>query len=164
MEASDYLLTLAEVAVAFVGFAAIVLSLRERSEGPAPDGSVALGWLVERGLAALFFSLLPLLLGFLDVPPEIGWRASSGLLSCYLVYAAYSSLAERFRYSERVNPVGAANYYARFSASLLVLISQAMAAADLLPALRTGIYLLGCTWLLVLAAMIFTTILRRRAA
>ena len=164
MEASDYLLTLAEVAVAFVGFAAIVISLRERSDAPSPDSSVHLGWLVERGLAALCFALLPLLLGFLHVPPEVLWRASSGLLFVYLVSAAYRSLSRWLRNSETGNRLGTAQYYARFTPSLLVCVGQAFAAMNFFPSLRTGIYLLGSTWLLVLAAMIFTMILARRDA
>ena len=62
MESSEYLYTVAEVAVALVGFAGIVIALRHRESGLSGLDRSFVTDMVQRGLAALFFALLPLLL------------------------------------------------------------------------------------------------------
>jgi len=121
-------------------------------------------WLIERGLAALFFALLPPLLSFLEVPADLCWRASSGLLFAYLVSVLTRSVLARLRNPDMRVHVGAVDYYSRFALSVLVAVVQLLAATGLGPFAPLGWYLVGVTWLLALSALVFTTILRGRAA
>ncbi len=117
--------------------------------------------MVERGLAAVFFALLPLLVVFLGVGSASVWRYSSGLLAAYIIFAGSRSL--RARMAAR-NPVGPAIFYGRFAASGLVILVQLANAFDVLLTSGVGWYLVGVTWLLVLSALCFTLVLRGGAA
>ena len=83
MEGSEYLYTVAEVSVAFVGFAAIVIAVRLRSKELDEFERILVAWLVERALAALGFALLPNLLHYFGVPLETALPIGSGLLAAY---------------------------------------------------------------------------------
>ena len=68
MPGSEYLLTCAEVAVALAGFSALVVAIMDRgSRENAAFSRGLVASLVERSLFALFFSLVPVLLGGLGV-------------------------------------------------------------------------------------------------
>jgi hypothetical protein len=79
MEESDYLYTLAEIAISFVGFAAIVIAIRSRSGPSGEADSFLIKRIIDRCLAAIAFSLLPMLLHFLGATPERMFPHLSGL-------------------------------------------------------------------------------------
>jgi hypothetical protein len=75
---SGELLTLAEIAVAFAGFSALVTALGGRaSHDDRLMDSYALRTLVENALVVATFSLLPIILQKYSVPDSNVWRISS---------------------------------------------------------------------------------------
>lgn len=75
---SPELLTLAEIAVAFAGFSAIVsvLGRRPGRDDPRSD-SYRLRILVEVALIVVAFSLLPVILSKFETSPALLWRGSA---------------------------------------------------------------------------------------
>jgi hypothetical protein len=123
---SDLLLTMAEVAVAFAGFASITVLFRGRSDGKwaIPD-VFRYGAMLRGSLCACLFSLLPVVLLRAGVSEYWTWPLTSvGLL-------AYSILLSRvfvvlFRAGARANAEIARNAIAAsliFSLQLLNLLS-----------------------------------------
>jgi hypothetical protein len=75
---SDFLLRLSGLALSFVGFSAIVVTLRGALGGKLSDRHLRLVRLyIEGGLIVTGLGLVPTLLTLLDVPASLIWRASS---------------------------------------------------------------------------------------
>lgn len=75
---SDFLLRLSGLALSFVGFSAIVVTLRGALGGKLSDRHLRLVRLyIEAGLIVTGLGLVPTLLMMLDVPAIVVWRASS---------------------------------------------------------------------------------------
>ena len=97
MEHGEFLFTIAEVAVAFVGFASIVGILGRRStSSPSSLNALRMRIMVLHGLVVVAFSLVPYLLYSYGVDGVSVWRASSGL---YVIVSAIVgvSLGSRVR-------------------------------------------------------------------
>lgn len=101
MEPTDALFSIAEVSIAIVGFAGIVAALR-----PTPrDGEQAemnrwrLEVMVETGVGAVVFALVPVLLIALDLPRETIWSVSgvaSAAGMCFFLFHALRSQQRLF--------------------------------------------------------------------
>ena len=75
---SDYLFRLAALSLSFVGFSAIVVSLRGALGGELSDRHLRLVCLyIEGGLLVTALALIPTLLNLLHVPDTIIWPLSS---------------------------------------------------------------------------------------
>ena len=75
---SDYLLRLATLSLSFVGFSAVVVTLRGALGGELSDRHLRLVRLyIEGGLLVTALALLPSLLNLLHVPDAVTWRLSS---------------------------------------------------------------------------------------
>lgn len=159
MEGSEYLFTVAEVSVAVVGFAAIVIALVRRSKR-----AQVLEWLtrqlIERGLSALFFSLLPILLMNFGAQSQQAFRIASGLLSIYFATVMIRVYNVLFRV-DHGEQIGTTSAIGRLLFGGWMIPVQAFAALGLLPFPVVGWYLAGVTWLLVLCAALFAAILNR---
>ena len=161
MDGSEYLYTVAEVSVAFVGFAAIVIAVRgDLSEGERQHVT----WLVERGLAALAFSLLPMLFHFFGAPPRRVLSLSSALLAGYLLSILARNLLIVRAGTLAKSSLSASGIALRLAMVGLMVPIQALAALGVLPFDPLGWYLFGASWLLVLSGILFATVLTARAA
>ena len=161
MEGSEYLYTVAEVSVAFVGFAAIVIAVRLRSKELDEFEHILVAWLVERSLAALGFALLPNLLHFFGVPLDRSLPFGSGLLAMYFL-AVFVRMLRHYRDRNIPVIVSRRGLLIRLVIVGVFLSSQMLAALELLPFGPLGWYLLGVSGLLVIAGGIFATILTSR--
>jgi hypothetical protein len=86
----DTLYTFAEVAVAFAGFASIVVVFRRRDQGEwSADDATAYRAMLFNSLFACAFSLLPAVLTPFEMPSSVLWASCSGL---FLVYATWRIL------------------------------------------------------------------------
>ena len=86
MSESDFLVAIAELSIALLAFTTIVVALRQMVGGGLGDFQVLVVKLFSLcGFSALFFGLLPILLGFFDVPQAWIWRVSNVLLGATLV-------------------------------------------------------------------------------
>jgi hypothetical protein len=86
---TDLLLSLAELAVAITGFAAIVIVFRRRESGRwERHGANSFNGMLFHSAAGLFFCLLPATLEAFALEPAAIWRTSSGLLGAVLLLHA----------------------------------------------------------------------------
>jgi hypothetical protein len=78
MDESDLLIVFAEIAIAIVGFSGIIATFQLR-DGQIPRRSVlaGLGYIVNASFAAVYISLLPLVLHFFGLSDSIIWSICS---------------------------------------------------------------------------------------
>ena len=156
MTPSDALFSLAEVSVAFLGFAAIASLFRQRDATDwRPDGRF---WgMVGVASLALVFSLLPLPLLFAEVAPSVTWACCSGLLS--LVTAGSGVIG--FVLYVRDRAASTANLPLVVLLELLIWGSAGLLLANAVGAIGRSFwpYLAGLVWLLVLAVVMFVRLL-----
>ena len=82
---SDYLFRLATLSLSFVGFSAVVVTLRGALGGELSDRHLRLVRLyIEGGLLVTALALLPTLLNILHVPGAVTWSASSAVAAAVL--------------------------------------------------------------------------------
>jgi hypothetical protein len=97
MERSDLLLTIAEIAIVFAGFASVVSGFRRQrsSADPRADG-YRLRLMLERALSVVFFALLPFVPEALGLSDEIMWRSAAGVfLLWHVVITVVNGLRTR---------------------------------------------------------------------
>ena len=78
MNPEDLLILLAEIAVAYVGFGAIVAALQSRSQSWTIEDRVIFRALAEVALGAFFVAITPHLIASFDVAERTTWAYSSG--------------------------------------------------------------------------------------
>jgi hypothetical protein len=89
MQGSDVLLTIAEVSVAFAGFASIVVLFQHRDPDNWPASVVIrLRTMIECSLVALFAAIFPFVLHHLGLVGEVLWGTASVVFG--LVYIAFA--------------------------------------------------------------------------
>lgn len=81
------LIATAQLAIALAGFSGVVMALRLRYRDATALPYARLWRLVESSLAAAFFSLLPLVLRQLHVPPNLVWSVCSAIFATYVAAA-----------------------------------------------------------------------------
>jgi hypothetical protein len=82
MEGSDVLIVIAEVSVAFAGFAGIVAVFRQRDlEEWALLDAARFRFMVEFSLTTILFALLPFVFHYLGASPTATWSACSALMA-----------------------------------------------------------------------------------
>lgn len=155
MDGSDYLLTCAEVGAALAGFSALVVAIRQRSEQPlAPFYRRLVAVLIERGLLATFFSLLPVLLEGLGVTAGMLWFSSSISLAAYGGLMAWRSLVVP-RDPEARKLISVPAYFGLMLVGMLVLGLQIANAFGIGLTQSVWWYSIGVTWLLASAGYLF---------
>ncbi len=86
MPASDFLQTLAEISIAFAGFASIVVAFQRRdAESWTPPDALRYQMMLSSSLASLFFSILPIAIHYCGFSDQIVGRTSSALLALFQV-------------------------------------------------------------------------------
>ena len=82
IEGSNVLIVIAEVSVAFAGFAGIVSVFRQRELAAwAPVDANRFRFMVECSLTTTVFALLPFVFHYLGAPATATWSACSGLMA-----------------------------------------------------------------------------------
>ena len=150
--------TTAEIGVALAGFAALVISFRQRQDFSLSDADrVVVASLVERGLMAAFLSFLPILLFGLALSERLVWFFSSGTFVAYGVSIMIRSARSR-KISRRLasNPV----FYILFAVGILMVALQICHALGLGLQQSAWWYLVAVTWLLVSAGYRFFFVLQ----
>ncbi len=159
MQDSDLLLTIAEVAVAFAGFASLVSILGQRA---AQDdfyvSSVRMRAMVLYSLLVVAFALVPFVLNRYGLRDEAVWRVSSALFAIAVV-AVEVWLIRRVvglhALSRRTRPV-----LVIVIPTLSVASVTLLANATVVPSrLTAAVYLTGLGLLLFLAGLVFGLIL-----
>lgn len=98
---SDYLLRLASLSLSFVGFSAVVVTLRGALGGELSDRHLRLVRLyIEGGFLVTALALVPTLLNLLHIPGTITWPLSSAAAASILTVV----LVIQFRRRRMVEP------------------------------------------------------------
>jgi hypothetical protein len=98
---SDYLLRLASLSLSFVGFSAVVVTLRGALGGELSNRHLRLVRLyIEGGLIVTALGLVPTLLNLLHIPDTITWPLSSAVAASIFTFV----LLIQFRRRRTVEP------------------------------------------------------------
>ena len=115
---SDYLLRLASLSLSFVGFSAVVVTLRGALGGELSDRHLRLVRLyIEGGLLVTALALVPTLLNLLHVPDTVTWPLSSAAAASVFTFV----LLIQFRRRRTVEP-------GRFPAWVVIVYAVSTAA------------------------------------
>jgi hypothetical protein len=150
---SDYLFRLATLSLSFVGFSAVVVTLRGALGGELADRHLRLVRLyIEGGLLVTALALLPTLLNLLHVPDTVTWPLSSATAASIFTVV----LLIQFRRRRLVEP-------GRFPPWVIVIYAVSIVAVACLwlniagspfPA-NAGPYAVALTWALFIFGFIF---------
>ena len=98
---SDYLLRLASLSLSFVGFSAVVVTLRGALGGELSDRHLRLVRLyIEGGLLVTALALVPTLLNLLHIPDTVTWPLSSAAAASIFTFV----MVIQFRRRRRIEP------------------------------------------------------------
>jgi len=158
MPIEDVLLTIAEISLVFAGFTSLIVVVRGPGGGQwRPIERIAMWLMVGWSLAALFFSLLPVLLFHYGAPPAVLWAVSSGALGIFILGFG-SAMLRRLRKARAEPMLPRAGRIFQFLLPLVAVV-QILAAADLLVPRAPASYLLGVVALLAFAVFPFVAFL-----
>ena len=150
---SDYLLRLATLSLSFVGFSAVVVTLRGALGAELSDRHLRLVRLyIEGGLLVTALALVPTLLNVLHVPDPVTWRLSSAAAALIFTFV----LVIQFRRRRTVEP-------GRFPPWVIITYAVSIAAVASLWLNVVGIpfppsvgpYAVVLTWALCIFGFIF---------
>lgn len=161
MNAENTFETIAQIGVALAGFAGIVGALAGEKLRPThPEVWYPFWALISSGLGVVFVALCPFLLYYFRASEDIVWAASSAFLfvltACNLAFFLPRILrAARNRVFRRIRIVAVPVD----SASLLILVTQALNVLGIGLAQSVGGFLIGLYLLLVVSALNFAFLL-----
>lgn len=157
MEGSEYMYAAVEAGVALAGFSALIIALRQRDNKTlSAQDRIVVASLVERGLMAAFFALLPILLFGLDLSAGSVWLICSGSFFIYGISILFRALRNR-KLSGSI--VSAPLYFALLFIGVLLIIVQLLHAVGIGITQSAWWYLTAVTWLLVTAGYRFFFVL-----
>ena len=152
--------TLAELAVAFAGFSALVTALGSRAGvGDSRLDSFGLRALVEISLVAAAFSIFPIIPHKLSLTDEAVWRVSSVLYLLVRATGSYFSI-RRFRSIEHLTDTTMKVVRRSIIQPLVILsyISLLAVASGLFPDANSALYFAALYMDLVLAGILFSQV------
>lgn len=155
LEASDILLTFAEVSVALAGFIGITAAFRQRNSNWSAFDLSSVRFVLEVSFAALFLSVLPGIISNFSIEPALSWRISAVAMAAVLLALFFYHRWRRQRLSGKEFPPGGR---VRFRVPMLaayLVVTAAIALSGSLGIAVQGTYLLGVTMLLLAAAIEF---------
>jgi hypothetical protein len=153
VEASGYLYTIAAVGMSFAGLSVLTMILRQMLGGQMTkfDSFVARTW-VQLGFMVTFGSILPPLLGLVEVSTPMVWRISSALMAIILGCWALTFPRRRLATNPTHLPIPVIIFLVAMALIALVLAANAIAVpVERLP----GVYAASVTAILIGAAMLF---------
>jgi hypothetical protein len=149
---SDFLLRLSGLALSFVGFSAIVVTLRGALGGKLSDRHLRLVRLyIEAGLIVTGLGLVPALLTMLDVPAPVVWRASSAAAA--LIFTLL--MVSQFRRRKAVEGHFPLWVVTIFAVSIVIVLCLWLNAAGVFFRPGVGPYAVALTWTLVVCGFTF---------
>ncbi len=150
---SDYLLRLAALSLSFVGFSAVVVTLRGALGGELSDRHLRLVRLyIEGGLLVTALALVPTLLNLLHIPDTVTWPLCSAAAASIFTFV----LLIQFRRRRTVEPGPFPAWVVIIYAVSIVAVAGLwlnVAGIPFLP--RVGTYAAVLTWALCVFGFIF---------
>ena len=149
---SDFLLRLAALSLSFVGFSAVVVTLRGALGGKLSDRHLRLVRLyMEGGLAVTALGLVPTLLNLLLVPEWVTWRVASAIAALVFTFV----LVTQFRRRSAVEGQFPPWVVIIFAISIVVVLSLLLNVAGVPFRSGVGPYAVALTWALGVFGFIF---------
>lgn len=149
---SDFILRIAGLALSFVGFSAIVVSLRGALGGQLSDQHLRLVRLyIEGGLIVTGLGLVPGLLNLLEVSEPVIWRACSAIAA--LIFTLLMVI--QFRRRKTVEGHFPLWVVVIFAISVVVVLALWLNAAGFPFQPNVGPYAVALTWTLGVCGFIF---------
>jgi len=150
---SDYLLRLATLSLSFVGFSAVVVTLRGALGGELSDRHLRLVRLyIEGGLLVTALALLPTVLNLLRIPEPVVWPLSSAAAAAIFTFV----LLTQFRRRRAVEPGRFPPWVVViYVISLLAVAALWLNAAGVPFSSSGGPYVAVLTWALCIFGFIF---------
>ncbi len=157
IDSADTLLTIAEIAIAVVGFAGIAFVLR--ADSPTPLNLFRLQLMVETSVLAITFSFLPILLLSTGLGAERVWSLSSAILGVVSpVYVTTIFLRQAQRFGATLLPEARIADPTVLAATCVVTAIQVLNVFGWAFTHRFTGYLLGLLWVLASAVAMFVRI------
>ena len=155
MNEFELLSAIAEIAVALLGFAAIVSVFQAREESWSGDGRF---WtMLQFGFATLVFALIPLPLLASGVADETSWAASSAAFAAFAAYVPILAARSLRRDRAADRPPNMKIFSLVFGGSCLTLPLLAYNAAELR---LFWPYLAALVWFSLATALVFLRLLQ----
>jgi hypothetical protein len=151
-ESQDVLLSLAQISTALLGFAGVVVAFQSRRDVRAKPNLERFSMMVAFALAALLFSLLPVILSYARVPQSAVWRSSSIALIGFLVFPTVGSVYNLVRRRQAFSPIISSVIGAGSAVSGALQLVNAVGAEA---AMSFAAYLVGVVWLLCASVVFF---------
>ena len=152
------LYVLAEIAVALAGFSSVIVAFRRHGTMTTwqPLDAYRFRIMLEAGLAAALFAILPGAIEGLGVAPKYHWRLLSALMLLYLVFDVW----RRGRLSRglSLNPTLTIIILTGILAATVI---QVLNVADWLVRSGSGPYVFGVSWLTVNSGLMFYLLVSR---
>lgn len=150
---TDYLRHLASLSLSFVGFSAVVVTLRGALGGKLADRHLRLVRLyIEGGFVVTTLALMPILLNVLQIPDTVIWPLSSAIAAIALTIV----LVIQFRRRRRVEPGSFPPWViAIYLVSMVVVAGLWLNIAGFPLSSGVGPYAVALTWALCVFGFIF---------
>jgi hypothetical protein len=149
---SDFLLRLAALSLSFVGFSAIVVTLRGALGGELSDRHLRLVRLyIEGGLLVTALGLVPTLLNLLHVPEYVTWRAASAAAALIFTLLLVIQFRRRRAVEGRFQPW----VVVIFAISIVLVLGLWLNVAGIPFRPSVGPYAVTLTWALCVFGFIF---------
>ena len=150
---SDYLLRLAALSLSFVGFSAVVVTLRGALGGELSDRHLRLVRLyIEGGLLVTALALIPTLLNLLHVPGPVTWRLCSVAAASIFTFVLVIQVRRRRAVEPGRFPLWVVVIYA---VSIVAVAALWLNVAGILFEPSAGPYAVVLTWALCIFGFIF---------
>lgn len=150
---SDYLLRLAALSLSFVGFSAVVVTLRGALGGKLSDRHLRLVRLyIEGGLLVTALALVPTLLHLLHVPQAITWPLSSAAAAAIFTFVLVIQFRRRRAIEAGRFPLWVIAVYV---ISVLAVAALWLNVVGIPAASNVGPYAVVLTWALCVFGFIF---------
>ena len=149
---SDFLLRLAALSLSFVGFSAVVVTLRGALGGELSDRHLRFVRLyIEGGLLVTALGLVPTLLTLLHMPESVTWSVASAAAALIFTFV----LVTQFRRRRAVEGRFPAWVVVIFAISVAVVLSLWLNVAGIPFRPSVGPYAVALTWALGVFGFIF---------
>jgi len=149
---SDYLLRLAALSLSFVGFSAVVVTLRGALGGELSDRHLRLVRLyIEGGLLVTALALVPALLNLLHVPASVTWRLASAAAALIFGFTLFIQFRRRRAVEGRFPPW----VVIIFSISIILVLALWLNVVEILFPPNVGPYAIALTWALCVFGFTF---------
>ena len=149
---SDYLLRLAALSLSFVGFSAVVVTLRGALGGELSDRHLRLVRLyIEGGLLVTVLGLVPTLLNLLQVPASITWRVASAAAALIFTLVLFVQFRRRRAVEGRFPPW----VIMIFAISIVLVIGLWLNVVRIVFRPGVGPYAVALTWALCVFGFTF---------